>query len=87
MYKRKWQSSNPRVVKCNTSRYQMLSFSFEFYSLRHTRAPLFLENRAKIKEISELLRHNRISITIDTYFYVTKKNESVAIIENLKNDS
>ena len=80
----------PSVVKWNTRRISnALSLSFNFHSLRHTHAPLLLENGAKMKEISERLGHSRISITMDTYSHVTDKmrNETVDIMENLRKNS
>lgn len=72
----------PSSVKSHTRRIsKTLSISFNFHSLRHTHATLFLENGAKMKKISERLGHSRISITMDTYSHVTKKmrNEAVDI--------
>ncbi|MDT2845503.1 site-specific integrase [Enterococcus thailandicus] len=80
----------PSSVKSHTRRIsKTLSISFNFHSLRHTHATLLLENGAKMKEISERLGHSRISITMDTYSHVTNKmrNETVDIMENLRNNS
>lgn len=79
----------PAVVKYNPGKMKKkLGVDFNFHSLRHTQATMFMENSAKVKDIQARLGHSRSAITIDTYSHLTQKmqNESVDIFEQAIRD-
>lgn len=66
-----------------------LGINFNFHSLRHTHATMLLENGASIKSVQERLGHANVSITLDIYNHLTKKqeDEAVSIFEQIAKTS
>ncbi len=55
-----------------------------FHGLRHTVATLLLSNNTNSKDVSDLLGHSNVKITLDTYYHVANASRIQTVI-NLKN--
>lgn len=71
-------SSSIYTTACKTIN-DDLGIKFNFHSLRHTHATMLLENGASIKSVQERLGHANVSITLDIYDHLTKKQEDEAV--------